>query len=366
MAKCTDCNKIGSNEIQNWRALCSMMEQLINKDGGEVSITSDCTTPLFTSECPASPLMTKQTELLDALTALLPELQAINANTDGLEVTTESIRIEAGQINLSTDQVEALLTDIKALATISNTNEADIVQGLLDLLNEEKFQLVVTDNVACVEDAGTFTQIIIKEISLFDVEQSSISSTVYQYSSDGTTWSGTAPTGTITLGACKIDKQKVHVGDWCVDGDTFRLYDTFNTKTGVKEKSEWFDVLNGTYSETAPTGTVVNKGGSCVEVATPTTPCFENKSYSITTGQTITFPANSLYSYSVYVQQGTANFTEVNNITTIVPYQTGESFGNEPGIFAVMPNPVIVESIGGNVKIMTIKACGVEPVISII
>jgi hypothetical protein len=97
-------------------------------------------------------------------------------------------------------------------------------------------------------------------------------------------------------------------------------------------------------------------------LVTPT--AFENKSYQIDGGKTITFAANSVYRWEAGVYDGMASYTEGGGI--IGKYKIGESFGNgdlNNKTLNVNPIAITTDPNPSEVRISVLQVVGYTPTI---
>jgi hypothetical protein len=303
-----DNRKFYLDKNQNRVELCGDIYD-VNTGGNPDELGGSCANAMQTKDCDRD--------------ALIAKLQAILEAVDELEVNTENINLNAEQINLSTDEVEQLLEDIKALLTAqdytavlalieehtlqSNDNETTIIAKLQELIDETHSHLLVTAPILnCVDNGGVKSNVYVRQSIVWDIEASVELSNVTQYSTDGVNFTATAPTGTITLGACVIPAA-------CKENKTYQIK---GIKTITFDPNKIYGYKAGVWNKSNPT--------------TPMT--------------------------------GKASLEEGAGV--VAEYGFGDSFGNGDEV-NLMPIAVIIKGLDADadIRISVIQECGYTPTI---
>jgi hypothetical protein len=124
-------------------------------------------------------------EQIASNTAIITQLTAINTNTDSVEALITQSNVQLTAINANTDTLEPLITATNVLLTA--------------LLAEQDKELSFTTPVRICVGGVAY---LVRQRSVYDSEAAASVSLVAEYTTDGVTWTMTAPTGSITLGEC--------------------------------------------------------------------------------------------------------------------------------------------------------------------
>lgn len=113
-------------------------------------------------------------------------------------VTTRKFRVRDGQLLKSetsyVDSAGTTFTNAPANFKLGPCS-SEVATGEIDIVYSHAI-------LVCAEDAGISTQHLLRTRQTVDNETGTITASVNEYSTDGTTWSAVAPAGTITAGPC--------------------------------------------------------------------------------------------------------------------------------------------------------------------
>lgn len=220
-------------------------------------------------------------------------------------------------------------------------------------------QLLFTDaSEICVDNSGTKEGWLVRERIVWDITSFVVVSRVTEYSKDGTTWSETAPTGTISIGACQtpildadyelIYTQTVSIcTPDCIQWFT-RNKIIWDSKLAVEVSNvQEFSQDNVTWSEVGPDSYSIGKCSPAYDVV-------EHYIVNDATGP-FTIPADTVHSISYKVLSGTVDIS-IDGV--VLPYSKGEFDAEEATttlaveyVFTPKPKSCI------KVKIITQRLC---------
>jgi hypothetical protein len=305
------------------------------------TIGESCATPSFTKDC-------DRAELLDKLDEVIEKIK-------------ESLAENTTDILTSLSAIKLTLEDIEENTATSNTNEALIITELetanttlTSILDEENKSLVYSSSTnICVDGVNHLVRV----KSIWDNETGTSVTDTVEFSIDGSTWTSTVPTGTISLGFCSTTDETL---------TTFQVKDCDGNDVGDEVSVHQTVVLNKVITSICNTADIVDpivdKLDELVVLQTPD--IVENKSYQILAGQTITFSTNKVYQWVAGVYNGQATYTEGGS--SIGTYEQGDSFGNGDQTNKIKNiNAVVISALtNGDVRISVMQEQGYNPTIS--
>jgi hypothetical protein len=261
----------------------------------------DCTTPMHIQDCDRQALLDKLEEVATLI-------------TDNATANKDEIIIELNELqDLFTDVFDKLDL-IEQHTKLSNDNEALIITELetanttlQSILDEKNQSLVYSGNdTICVDNAGVKTKFITRSKFIWDNETGTLVSEIKEFSSDGTTWTSTAPTGTISLGECVVV-------DACKENKTYQIK---GIKTITFAANKIYGYKAGVWNASNPTTPLTGK---------------------------------------VSLEEGAG---------VVAEYGFGDSFGNGDEL-NLMPNAIIIKGLDADadVRISVIQECGYTPTI---
>ena len=218
----------------------------------------DCTTPMNIKDCDRQELLDKFDEVSNNITE--------NATDNKDEILSKLEELKT----LFTDIFDKLDL-IEQHTKLSNDNEALIITeletantALQSILDEKNESLVYSGNdLICVDNAGVKTKFITRSKFIWDNENGTLISETKEFSSNGSTWTSTAPTGTISLGectvaaACKENKTYQILGTRTITFDPDKVY---AYKAGVWNTSNPMTPLTGKASLEEGAGVIAEYG----------------------------------------------------------------------------------------------------------
>lgn len=301
-------------------------------------IGESCDTPSFTKDCDRAELLAK-------------------LDTVSLAITDNATLNKTDLVN-KLDELKVVLTSIEENTATSNDNEALIITELETanttleaILAEQNKSLVYSSpQELCVDGVNTLVRV----KSIWNNETGNSVSDTPEFSTDGSTWTSTIPTGSISLGFCSNVKT------------TFQTQDCEGNNVGEEVEVHQTIVLNKviTYicNTTDITEPIVNKLDELI--TSQAQPVIQNKSYILGPNQSITFEYESVYQWVAGVYNGTATYQEGTQV--IGTYEQGDSFGNGDSMNRILNlTEITINSLAdGDIRISVMQSPNYNPIIS--
>jgi predicted nucleic acid-binding Zn-ribbon protein len=282
-------------------------------------------TKLDTIEATLEVISTDIAVIKNDISAIKTDIADIEVLLGDIKVILEGIATDVSAILVAVESIDTKLDTVTAsLESIEDKLDTVIteLQGIKSVLDAIKAELNVSlvyssSEMICANDGGVKTQAYVRTKSLWDNEAGISLSDTAQFSLDGSTWTSTAPAGTITVGACVADAIP---DETLVD---FQPVDCAGAPVGASVKVNQTTVLNKVLANLCNTADIVDPIVDAIQEQGTSLKKQDFISWVAAVGNTLTIPVSKFSTISMMATKG--EFKIQNTANDFIPDLTASA-----------------------------------------